>query len=86
MTALYIIGGIILFLALVIIFWNPVFKRVVDFIGALCGLIILSPVFLIVTILIKKEDPGPAIFRQQRVGKNKKLYLGNKINTALKVA
>ncbi|PGH73516.1 multidrug MFS transporter [Bacillus thuringiensis] len=46
-------------------------KRCVDFMGALCGLIILSPVFLMVAILIKYEDPkGPVFFKQIRMGKN----------------
>ncbi|ACK97341.1 MULTISPECIES: sugar transferase [Bacillus cereus group] len=46
-------------------------KRCMDFMGALCGLIILSPVFLMVAILIKYEDPkGPVFFKQIRMGKN----------------
>ncbi|WP_446897556.1 sugar transferase [Clostridium sp. LBM24168] len=45
-------------------------KRIFDFILALAGLIILSPVFLIITLWIKKDSKGPAIFKQVRVGKN----------------
>lgn len=46
-------------------------KRTIDFTGALLGLIFLSPLFLIVAILIKLEDPkGPVFFTQIRVGKN----------------
>ena len=45
------------------------FKRAMDIIGSLCGLIILSPVFLIVSILIKLEDPkGKVFFSQVRNG------------------
>lgn len=45
-------------------------KRLIDIIGSLLGLILLSPVFLIVAILIKIEDPkGPVFFKQVRVGK-----------------
>ncbi|MBN9900800.1 MULTISPECIES: sugar transferase [Bacillus cereus group] len=45
-------------------------KRVIDIFGALCGIILLSPVFIIVAILIKVEDPkGPVFFKQIRVGK-----------------
>ncbi|ARO57662.1 TPA: sugar transferase [Bacillus cereus] len=48
-------------------------KRLMDIIGALCGLIFLSPVFIIVAILIKLEDPqGPVFFKQTRVGKDEK--------------
>lgn len=46
-------------------------KRIIDFILALCGLIILSPVFLILCIWIKVDSKGPILFRQKRVGVNK---------------
>jgi exopolysaccharide biosynthesis polyprenyl glycosylphosphotransferase len=47
------------------------FKRMVDIIGSLVGLILLSPLFMIVAIIIKVEDPnGPVFFKQVRVGKN----------------
>jgi exopolysaccharide biosynthesis polyprenyl glycosylphosphotransferase len=46
-------------------------KRCIDFVGALCGLIVLFPVFFIVAVLIKYEDPkGPVFFKQIRMGKN----------------
>lgn len=52
-----------------------VLKRLIDMIGALCGLIILSPLFLAVTVLIKLEDPkGTVIFSQMRVGKDGKKF------------
>ncbi|ETT71785.1 sugar transferase [Bacillus mycoides] len=52
-------------------------KRCIDFVGALCGLIVLSPVFFIIAILIKYEDPnGPVFFKQIRMGKNgRKFYM-----------
>ena len=43
-------------------------KRVLDVVGALIGLIITSPVLLVVGILIKIESKGPIIFSQKRVG------------------
>lgn len=46
----------------------PVWKRAMDVTGALVGLILLSPVFLLLAILIKIVSPGPAFFRQERVG------------------
>lgn len=49
-------------------------KRVFDFVISLCALIVLSPVMLIVAVIIKATSPGPAIFVQQRVGKNGKVY------------
>jgi len=50
-------------------------KRLMDIVGALCGLILLSPIFLIIALLIKLEDPkGPIFFKQNRVGKNEKEF------------
>ncbi|MCL6584926.1 MAG: sugar transferase [Anoxybacillus sp.] len=46
-------------------------KRTIDIIGAFTGLILLIPLFVAVSILIKLEDPkGPVFFKQKRVGKN----------------
>ncbi|WP_286178894.1 sugar transferase [Bacillus sp. B4EP4a] len=45
-------------------------KRLMDIIGSLLGIIFLLPIFLIVAILIKIEDPkGPVFFKQVRIGK-----------------
>ncbi|MGH0606920.1 sugar transferase [Bacillus mycoides] len=50
-------------------------KRLMDIFGALCGLIFLSPIFIIVAMLIKLEDPkGPVFFKQTRVGKAEKEF------------
>ena len=46
----------------------PVWKRLMDIFGSLFGLIILSPVFLAVAILIKIVSPGPVFFKQTRIG------------------
>ncbi|MBL3536293.1 sugar transferase [Lactobacillus sp. GPR40-2] len=47
-----------------------VVKRVFDFVASLIGLILLSPVFLIVAIAIKLEDPkGPVFYSQTRLGR-----------------
>ena len=47
------------------------FKRVLDFLLALIGLIVLSPVFLILVIFIKLDSKGPILFKQKRVGIHK---------------
>lgn len=44
-------------------------KRTVDMLLAICGLIILAPIFLLVAVFIRLDSPGPALFRQVRVGK-----------------
>jgi O-antigen biosynthesis protein WbqP len=46
-------------------------KRAVDFILAVVGLIILSPIFMIVVIIITVDSKGPILFRQKRVGIDK---------------
>ena len=50
------------------------FKRLFDFLVASLGLILLSPLFLIVSLLIKIDSPGPAFFKQERVGKDGKIF------------
>lgn len=50
-------------------------KRILDIVGSLAGLILLSPLFLLVGILIKLEDwEGPVFFKQKRVGKNEVVF------------
>ena len=51
-----------------------IIKRIFDIVMSLCGLIILSPVFLLLIIAIKVDSRGPVLFKQKRVGKNKKLF------------
>lgn len=58
-----------------------VIKRIIDFVLSLLGLIILSPVFIVTAIIIKCESKGPVFFRQQRFGKNKKLFSIYKFRT-----
>ncbi len=47
-------------------------KRVIDVVGALAGLILLSPVFLIVAIAIRVDSKGPIVFSHMRKGKDKR--------------
>ena len=49
-------------------------KRTMDILVSFFGLLILSFVLLIVAIAIKIDSKGPVIFKQQRVGKNGKVY------------
>lgn len=51
-------------------------KRVIDIVLSLCGLIILSPVFLLIAILIKKDDGGAVFYKHKRIGHmNQDIYL-----------
>lgn len=49
-------------------------KRFIDVVGSLFGLILLSPIIILVGILIKLESKGPIIFSQKRVGLNGKKF------------
>ena len=49
-------------------------KRVIDFILTFSGLIILSPLFLLLALSIKLDSRGPILFKQKRVGIHKKYF------------
>ena len=51
--------------------YSKVFKRLIDIILSGCGIIVLAPVYLILALAIKIDDPGPIFFRQKRVGIHK---------------
>lgn len=48
--------------------WGKIIKRVMDFLGALLGAVIFSPVMALVAILVKLDSPGPVIYKNERVG------------------
>lgn len=51
--------------------YSKFLKRSIDFILSLIGLILLSPLFIIIALIIKISSPGPVFFKQKRVGINK---------------
>ncbi len=55
-------------------FYDKCIKRCIDIILSFFGLIVLSPVFLIISIWIFIDDPGPILFAQKRVGKDKEYF------------
>lgn len=56
-------------------------KRVLDFIIALLMLLVLSPLILLTCILIKLQNDGPVLFKQERPGKNGKIFKVYKFRT-----
>ena len=56
-------------------------KRVFDFVIALIMLIVLSPLMLIASLLIKLNNDGPVFFKQKRPGKNGKIFTVYKFRT-----
>ena len=49
-------------------------KRLLDMILSLLGMIVLSPLFLLVSAAIWLDDPGPVLFTQKRFGQNKQFF------------
>ena len=56
-------------------------KRMVDILLSGCGIIVLAPVYLILALAIKIDDPGPVMFRQKRVGIHKSHFQIMKFRT-----
>lgn len=56
-------------------------KRILDFMIALCGLIVLSPILLVLWILVKTKLGSPVLFCQQRPGKDEKIFTLYKFRT-----
>ena len=56
-------------------------KRLFDITASFLGLILLSPFLITISFLIILTMPGPILFRQQRVGKNRKLFKLNKFRS-----
>ena len=54
--------------------YDTVVKRFLDIVLSFGGLVLLSPVYLLLVIAIRIDDPGPAVFTQKRVGKNKRYF------------
>ena len=59
----------------------PVAKRLFDMVFSALGLIILSPVLLAIVVAIKRESPGPALYKGTRIGLNGALFKMNKFRT-----
>ena len=57
------------------------FKRLIDIVLSLLGIVLLSPLLLLIALLIKLDSKGPVLFRQKRVGKNKKYFYILKFRT-----
>ena len=53
---------------------NALFKRTVDIVGSLAGILLFSPVMLAIAVGVKLTSPGPVLFRQERIGLNKKPF------------
>ncbi|WP_339213276.1 sugar transferase [Ornithinibacillus sp. FSL M8-0202] len=54
--------------------FNLFIKRMMDFLGSLIGIIIISPILIIIALSIKLTSKGPVFFKQERLGKNGKVF------------
>jgi len=61
-------------------------KKILDLAGSALGLIILSPLFLVIAIMIKLDSRGPVIYRQKRVGKDGNIFVLYKFRTMIQRA
>ena len=53
-------------------FYDRIIKRIIDFVLSLAGIIVLIPVWIILAVAIKIDDPGPVLFKQQRIARDNK--------------
>lgn len=54
--------------------YTKFFKRIIDLVVSGLGILILSPILLVLVIIIKLDSPGPILFKQKRVGLHKKHF------------
>ena len=54
--------------------FNAMVKRLMDIVGSVFGIIVASPLMLLVCLLIKLTSPGPLIYKQERVGLHNKTF------------
>jgi exopolysaccharide biosynthesis polyprenyl glycosylphosphotransferase len=66
--------------------WQLLLKRAIDVVGSLALLIVLSPLFLLVAVLIKLTSRGTVFFAQKRVGLNKRKFTMYKFRTMVPAA
>ena len=63
--------------------YEKVIKRALDLFLSFGGLIVLAPVFLVLSLWIIIDDPGPAFFIQKRIGKNKQYFKLHKFRSMM---
>lgn len=61
--------------------WQRIVKRAIDVIGAMVGLVALTPFLLFVGVAVKLGSPGPVLFRQARIGRGGRPFLMLKIRS-----
>ena len=62
-------------------FYEKYVKRALDVVLSFCGLVILSPVFLVLSLWILIDNPGPVFFTQKRIGQDKQYFRMHKFRS-----
>ena len=57
------------------------FKRLIDIVASIAGILVLSPLLILLTIIIKSDSRGPILFKQKRIGLHKKSFMIYKFRT-----
>ena len=61
-------------------------KRGMDLVGAMVGVMLLGPILLLVALAVRLDSPGPALFRQERLGMNGEVFVALKFRTMVRDA
>jgi Undecaprenyl-phosphate galactose phosphotransferase WbaP len=67
-------------------YWNLWIKRFLDIVFTVIGVIIISPLFLLLVILIKLDSPGPVVYKHERIGRGGKPFMAYKFRSMVKDA
>lgn len=62
-----------------------ILKRTIDLLASSIGLVLLAPLLLLLAVWIKADSPGPAFFRQERVGRHGRPFRIHKFRTMIAV-
>ncbi|TEU19336.1 MAG: undecaprenyl-phosphate glucose phosphotransferase [Anaerolineales bacterium] len=66
--------------------WKLTLKRVVDLIGGAVGLVLISPLLMLISLLVKLDSPGPVFYAQERMGLDARPFWMLKFRSMLKDA
>ncbi len=78
---LIVLGSLLITILIVVLFYRYFAKRICEIIGSILLLLILWLPMIIIAIIIKCDSKGPALFKQKRIGKNKKPFTVLKFRT-----
>lgn len=60
-----------------------ILKRIIDLVGSIIGIMLFSPILIILAIIIKLDSQGPVIFSQERIGLNEQKFKMHKLRSMI---